>query len=171
MGASWRATHQPLTATRLVKRSARQKKTSPRCCYPSWRSPPSRGMVPFAAIRAARSGHPPLPRSPPAMRTPTILSTLLLATLCACSGGELVGVHLKLAADGSGTITTRTLTSEAKATDAETRAKGVNWTIRAALVHSQGSFAKIDAVTLGDDEVSFLPQLDGDRPGLRVTDR
>ncbi|MFT4511730.1 MAG: hypothetical protein ACI91B_000411 [Planctomycetota bacterium] len=102
------------------------------------------------------------------MRTSSILSLLLLTSLCACSGGELVGVHLTLDADGSGTMTTRALMPIAKATDAENRAKGVNWTIRAGLVSSQGTFSEVGTVTLGDGEVTFSPQLDGDRPGLRV---
>ncbi|MGK0300898.1 MAG: hypothetical protein ACI89X_001772, partial [Planctomycetota bacterium] len=84
------------------------------------------------------------------MRTSSILSLLLLTSLCACSGGELVGVHLTLDADGSGTMTTRALMPIAKATDAENRAKGVNWTIRAGLVSSQGTFSEVGTVTLGD---------------------
>lgn len=97
-----------------------------------------------------------------------LLSCLLLSCLCACSGGELVGVHVTLDRDGSGTITTRALMPVEKATDAENRAKGVDWTIRAGLVSSQGTFDEVGTVTLGDGEVTFSPQLDGDRPGLRV---
>jgi hypothetical protein len=103
------------------------------------------------------------------MRTPSILSLLLVSLLSACSGGELVGVHIKLDANGSGTITTRALMPLEQAVDAETRAKGVKWSVRAGLVASQGQFDQIGEVTLGEGAVTFSPQLDGDRPGLRVT--
>tara|TARA_R110002072_G_scaffold299403_5_gene474937 strand:+ start:21856 stop:22458 length:603 start_codon:yes stop_codon:yes gene_type:complete len=102
------------------------------------------------------------------MRTNSLLSLLLLSSLCACSGSELVGVHVKLAADGSGTITTRALMPIDKATDAENRSKGVNWTIRAGLTSSQGTFSEVGTVTLGDGEVTFSPQLEGDRHGMRI---
>lgn len=103
------------------------------------------------------------------MRTPSILSILLVSLLSACSGDELVGVHVKLEQSGAGTITTRALMPVAKAVDAETDAKGVHWSLRAGLIASQGQFDQIGAVTLGDGEVTFSPQLTGDRPGLRVT--
>jgi len=103
------------------------------------------------------------------MRTRSILSVLLVSLLAACSGDELVGVHVKLDATGSGTITTRALMPISQATAAEGSAKGVNWSIRAGLVSSQGSFDQIGGVTLGDGDVTFSPQLDTDRPGLRVT--
>jgi len=103
------------------------------------------------------------------MRTPTILAFLLLPLLVACSGDELIGVHVKLDASGAGTITTRSLVPLSQAADTETAAKGVAWSIRAGLVASQGKFEEISAVTLGDGSVTFAPQLTGDRPGLRVT--
>ena len=106
--------------------------------------------------------------SPPLLPT-VLLTALLLATLSACSGGELVGVHIKLASDGSGIVTTRALMQLEQSTDAESRAKGVSWQIRAGLVSSQGTFTQISTVQLGDGEVTFAPQLDSDRPGLRVT--
>lgn len=102
------------------------------------------------------------------MRTSPIPLLLALTFLFACSNGELAGVHINLAADGSGTITSRQLMPVAKATNAENRTKSVNWTIRAGLISSQGTFSEIGSVSLGDGEVTFSPQLDGDRPGLRV---
>lgn len=103
------------------------------------------------------------------MRTTSILPLLLLSILCACSGGELVGVHVKLAADGSGTVTTRALMPLGTATETETQANGVKWEVRAGLVSSQGQFDAISDLELGEHEVTFSPQLDGDRPGLRIT--
>lgn len=102
------------------------------------------------------------------MRKAFSLLILLASLLTSCSGGELVGVHLTLSKDGSGTITTRALMPSSQTSPAETRAKGVTWDVRAALVSSQGSFDAIGSVSLGDGEVTFAPQLDGDRPGLRV---
>jgi hypothetical protein len=100
---------------------------------------------------------------------PLLPVSLLLLTLCACSGGELVGIHVNLANDGSGIVTTRALMQLEDPIDAETRAKGVTWEVRAGLVSSQGSFDQIASLQLGDGEVTFSPQLNGDRPGLRVT--
>ncbi|HEB54536.1 MAG TPA: hypothetical protein ENI87_14890 [bacterium] len=103
------------------------------------------------------------------MRTPSWFTVPSLLLFTACSGGELVGVHIDLAADGSGTLTLRSLAPADSATAAETRTHGADWTVRGALVSSQGTFSRIAQVTLGDGEVTFAPQLDGDRPGLRVT--
>lgn len=107
------------------------------------------------------------------MRTPILTSFLLplLLATTACSGGELVGVHVALAKDGSGTVTVRSLAPQDKATAAEAAAKGASWQVRAALVSSQGRFDKIADLKLADGEISFSPQLDGERPGLRVTVR
>ena len=103
------------------------------------------------------------------MHIPSILCLLFVSLFCACSGEELVGVHVKLDASGSGTITTRALMPLADATAAETGTQGVDWTVRMGLVASQGQFDQIGDVSLGKGEVTFLPQLGGDRPGLRVT--
>ncbi|MCK5942940.1 MAG: hypothetical protein KAI24_13265 [Planctomycetes bacterium] len=100
-------------------------------------------------------------------RLPTFLF-LALSTLCACGGGELVGVHVDLAADGSGKVTLRTLAPTDDAPAAATRTAGAKWTVHAGLVASQGTFAKVAELQLADGDVTFAPQLDGDRPGLRV---
>lgn len=112
--------------------------------------------------RARRTG----PRTCP-LAAP--LAALLLALLAGCSGDALVGVHVDLTADGSGTLTTRALVEDARANDAENRTTGTTWELRASLVSSQGRFADIAQVALGDGDVTFAPQLGGDRPGLRVT--
>jgi len=106
------------------------------------------------------------------MRSPASLSFLLLivlSALCSCGGGELVGVHVDLAADGSGTLTLRTLSAVEEQPDAAKRTKGAKWNLHAGLISSQGSFAKVGELDLADGDVTFAPQLDSDRPGLRVT--
>lgn len=105
------------------------------------------------------------------MRTPASLSFLLLTallSLCSCGGGELVGVHVDLAADGSGTVTLRSLSPAAEAPASATQTKGAKWNVHAELVSSQGGFAKIGDLDLADGDITFAPQLDSDRPGLRV---
>ena len=98
----------------------------------------------------------------------TLLLFAAFALLPACSGGELVGVHIDLAKDGSGTVTTRALATPEQAARSEGQATGVKWTARAALVASQGTFAAITDLELGGGGLRFVPQLDGERPGLRV---
>lgn len=102
------------------------------------------------------------------MRSKTFLLPFLATLLAACSGGELVGVHVALAADGSGTVTTRALLLPADPNRAESLASGAKWSLRAALVASQGTFARIADLRLGDGTLTFQPDLDGERPGLRV---
>jgi hypothetical protein len=105
------------------------------------------------------------------MRPPASLSFLLLTALlalCSCGGGELVGMHVDLAADGSGTVTLRSLAPVREAPDAARRLQGGKWNVHAGLVSSQGTFAGIGALDLADGEITFAPQLDSDRPGLRV---
>lgn len=101
------------------------------------------------------------------MRRPSFLLFLVLS-LAACSGSELVGVHIDLAADGSGTVTLRALGEARDPIPAEARTAGAKWSVRAALVATQGTFDAIGELQLGDGGVRFSPQLDGDRPGLRV---
>lgn len=93
--------------------------------------------------------------------------TLALLLLASCSDAELVGVHVALRKDGSGTLTARALQSTTTAGPAESRAKGVEWQARANLVSSQGSFQSLAAVELGDREVRFAPSNDGE-PRLRI---
>lgn len=100
--------------------------------------------------------------------TQTALSLLLLTLFCACGGGELVGVHVALDQDGSGTVTVRALAPTTTAPKAAAAARGAEWQVHAELVSSQGTFQKIQDLDLGDGGVTFSPQLDGDRPGLRV---
>ena len=99
---------------------------------------------------------------------PTALCLLLLPLLCACGGGELVGVHVALGADGAGTVTVRALAPSTTAPKAAAAARGAQWKVHAQLVSSQGSFQKIQELDLGDGGITFSPQLGGDRPGLRV---
>ncbi|MGC6488350.1 MAG: hypothetical protein ACON4Z_11940 [Planctomycetota bacterium] len=93
----------------------------------------------------------------------------LLSTLCSCGGDELVGLHVDLAADGAGTVTVRALAPVTPAPAAAGGVGGAAWRVHAGLTASQGDFPQIAALDLGDGGVTFAPQLDGDRPGLRVT--
>lgn len=103
------------------------------------------------------------------MKTPLtpllILSCLLLP---ACSGNELVGVHVTLAKDGTGTFTTRALaTPEPGRAEADTR--GVTWSARASVVASQGTFQRLADVKVGGDNgLRFAATLGGEQPSVRV---
>lgn len=92
---------------------------------------------------------------------------LALLWLSACSDSELVGIHIALAKDGSGTITARALQATNVPGPAEARIDGAQWQIRASLVSSQGTFPSLGKVELGDREVRFLASND-DLPRLRV---
>ncbi|MBL8728648.1 MAG: hypothetical protein JNM25_09480 [Planctomycetes bacterium] len=103
------------------------------------------------------------------MRPPHLIaSSLLLACLCSCSGGELVGVHVKLQKDGTGVVTVRTLMEPASTGAAESRAQGVTWESRAGLASAQGRFDQINDLKLGNGGIRFLAELGDDRPNLRV---
>jgi len=102
------------------------------------------------------------------MRSPTLLLLFLLCGLCACSGDELVGVHVDLAKDGSGTVTLRALRAPEEVPPAEARSEGAKWNLRASLVASQGTFEKVADLKIGDGGITFTPDLTGERPGLRV---
>lgn len=91
-----------------------------------------------------------------------------LAALAACSGGELVGIHVQLQKDGTGTVTVRTLMEPTTTGSAETRAQGVTWQRRAGLACAQGSFAQIDDLKLGDGSIRFVAELGDARPNMRV---
>lgn len=95
-------------------------------------------------------------------------SLVLLFGLCACSGGELAGVHVKLQKDGKGVVTVRTLMEPATTGAAESRAQAVTWQSRAGLACAQGQFEQINDLKLGDGGIRFLAELGDDRPNLRV---
>ena len=99
----------------------------------------------------------------------SLLLSVLLANLCACGGDELVGIHLDLAADGAGTVTVRALAPASDLPKAAEAVAGAEWRVQAALTASQGTFTQIAELDLADGGVTFAPQLEGDRPGLRVT--
>lgn len=95
------------------------------------------------------------------------LALALLPILAACSDTELVGVHVRLAKDGSGTVTTRALQAATTPGSAEGKVRGVQWQVRADLMSSQGTFQKIEDLSFGDGEVRFVMSHD-DSPHLRV---
>ena len=95
-----------------------------------------------------------------------LLSSLLLLT--ACSGGELVGIHINLAKDGSGTVTTRSLVTPTAPIPAESRTQGAAWTASASLQCAQGKFQQLADLKVGDGGLRFSPRLGDDQPHLRV---
>ncbi|MCU0863549.1 MAG: hypothetical protein MUC36_07160 [Planctomycetes bacterium] len=96
------------------------------------------------------------------------IGLLLLSALCACSGSELVGIHLALQPDGSTIVTTRTLVDRAAAAPAEALGTGVTWQRGGALVYSQGTTTELAQLRFGDDSLRFQPRLDGEPKTLRV---
>lgn len=95
------------------------------------------------------------------------LAFALPLLFAACSGGELVGVHVMLAKDGSGTVTTRALVQPTAALAGEAKVQGVTWTTRASLVAAQGSFTELASVRIGKG-LRFTTRLGEDQPSLRV---
>ncbi|MCR9248022.1 MAG: hypothetical protein NXI31_23570 [bacterium] len=96
------------------------------------------------------------------------LVLVLTLLLTACSGDELVGVHIKLEQDGKGTLTTRALTTPDPGR-AEAATKGATFTARASLVASQGQFIRLDDVKLGGaNGLRFAAKLGDDQPSVRV---
>ena len=104
------------------------------------------------------------------MKTPlSALLSFAALLLTACSGNELVGIHVTLKKDGSGTVTTRSLVDPSAAGPAEAQTQAVTWTAHASLVASQGTFPSLSAVKFGGDGgLRFAPSLGGDQPSLRV---
>ncbi len=82
-----------------------------------------------------------------------LLALLSFLGWSACTGGELVGLHVVVQPDGSGTVTARALVESSTPSPAEVSGKGVAWGKRAALVYSQGAVAKLDEMSFGDDSL------------------
>jgi hypothetical protein len=96
------------------------------------------------------------------------LGLLLLSVLGACSGNELVGVHVTLQPDGSAIVTTRALVDLPAAAPAAGPGTGVAWQRGGSLVYQQGSATDLAQVRFGDDSLRFQPRLDGEPKTLRV---
>lgn len=104
------------------------------------------------------------------LRTLALPLILALVPLASCSDTELVGIHIALTKDGSGTLTARALQASSAPGPAEARLQGVQWQARANLTSSQGAFRNLADVVLGaadDREVRFL-LTDDEMPHLRV---
>ena len=100
---------------------------------------------------------------------PFLASSILAAlVLCSCSGGELVGIHVKLEKDGSGLVTMRALI-EPPAGAAETQAQGVQWKSHAGVACAQGSFTHIKDLKLGDGGITFAADLGDAQPSIRAS--
>ena len=94
----------------------------------------------------------------------------LVSLFAACSDSELVGIHLKIGKDGTGTLTVRALQESTTPGPGEMRAQGVQWQERAFLVSSQGTFHQVDDIAFGGDELRFKSgSKTDDMPHLRVT--
>lgn len=92
----------------------------------------------------------------------------LLPCFAACSGNEIVGLHVRLHPDGAADVTARALVASPAPSPAETAAKGITWNQRAALVHSQGAAAKLADVRFGDDALQFVPRMDANKLTVRI---
>jgi hypothetical protein len=92
----------------------------------------------------------------------------LLPCLAACSGNEIVGLHLRLQPDGSADLTARSLSASSTPSPAEVVGTGVNWGLRAALVHTQGSVPKLADLRFGDDALQFTPRMDANKLTVRI---
>lgn len=101
-------------------------------------------------------------------RLPRFVLLPLALLLAACSGNELVGLHVALKPGGAAEITTRALVDTPKPGPSEVIAKGVQWQRSAALVHSQGKVENLAALRFGDESLRFAPRLEGEAPSLRV---
>ncbi len=100
---------------------------------------------------------------------------LLTLMLAACSGEQLVGIHITLNEDGSGTVTTRALVEPAVPSPIEKATEGADWTpaaqdevVRAAVVATRGRFERLDALRFGDGGLHFATNLGGEQHSLRV---
>ena len=91
----------------------------------------------------------------------------LLAVLPACGDQDVVGLHLRLGADGKGVLTTRSLLPSETAGPAEGRVEGVSFQGRANLHCSQGTFSNITDVRIGGIRFGGWRPTD-DSPSLTV---
>lgn len=96
----------------------------------------------------------------------------LVPSLClffaACSGNEIVGIHIALQKEGPALVTTRALVDGPQPSPIEVIATGASWSKRAALVHSRGEVAKLEDLRFADDSLKFSPRLDAEPRTLRV---
>jgi hypothetical protein len=95
----------------------------------------------------------------------------LLSCLAACSGSEIVGLHVRVHPDGGADVTARALVATPPSGPVEAAAKGVAWSQRAALVYSQGAATKLADVRLGDDSLQFVPRMDANKVTVRLQRR
>jgi len=96
------------------------------------------------------------------------LAVWLLPCLAACSGNEIVGLHIRLHPDGAADVTARALVASPSPSPAEAVVKGVDWHQRAALMHSQGAAAKLADLRFGDDALQFVPRMDANKLTVRI---
>ena len=78
------------------------------------------------------------------MRKPHFLLASLSLCFAACSGNEIVGIHISLQKEGPATVITRALVESTQASPIEVVATGATWTKRASIVHSRGEVQKLE---------------------------
>lgn len=94
---------------------------------------------------------------------PFALAGLLSLALVACDGSDAVSLRIRLEGDLSGEITASMLTMPDEPNELEQASSGVQWQDRARLVFSTGKFSDVNALRLGDMEVSGEVAEDGIR--------
>lgn len=92
----------------------------------------------------------------------------LLPLLAACTGSEIVGLHLAVQADGTATLTARALVETGTPGPAEVVVKGATWGKRAALVYSQGTVTKLEDLRFGDESLRIKPRMDANKVTVTI---
>ncbi|HLU38374.1 MAG TPA: hypothetical protein VK081_03255 [Planctomycetota bacterium] len=77
----------------------------------------------------------------------------LLLALVGCSDAEPIGIHVKVAADGTAVVTCRSLHLSSDAGPMEAGSRGIEWQERAVLFASRGRVADLNELRLLDVEV------------------
>lgn len=85
---------------------------------------------------------------------PPLLAGLFAVVLIACDGSDAVSLRIRLDADLSGDISASMLTMPEEPNALEEASAGVEWVDRAQLMFSAGEFADVNALRLGDMEIS-----------------
>lgn len=104
------------------------------------------------------------------MNKPSLRAALLclVPAFAACSGGELVGLHLTVRPDGSASLIARALVDSPSASPAELAGQGVTWQRRATLVYSQGTLAKVTELGFGDDSLRIRERIDANKLTVHI---
>jgi hypothetical protein len=99
---------------------------------------------------------------------PLVLVAAAVVPVQSCDETDVVSIRVQLAADGSGTVTTSSLSLPAEGGPAEAALPGVSFTGRAALTCVTGTFADVTRLRVADLAFSHGRTADG-TTFLRVT--